>query len=236
VMVHGGCWQARLPGVELMAYIAEDLRRAGVAAWNVEYRRLGGAGGGYPGTFQDVARGIDHLRAVAAQHRLDLSRVALTGHSAGGHLALWAAARHRLPAASPLRSGEPLPVRGVVTLAGINDLKSYRADGPQACGGPATIDGITGAAARAGADVYADTSPPAMLPLGVRQVVVSGVLDHIVPARFGRDYGAAARAAGDPAAVIDIEGTGHFELIDPTSAAWTRIRAELLGLLGPARP
>jgi acetyl esterase/lipase len=231
VLIHGGCWQASLPGVELMAYAAEDLRRRGYAVWNVEYRRLGGAGGGYPGTFQDAGRAIDHLRAIAGAERLDLRRVVLIGHSAGGHLALWAAARRRLAKSSPLAGGEPLPVTGVVSLAGIDDLAAYRATGPGACGEPDTVDQLVGADARRGQSVYADTSPAALLPSGARQAVVSGALDPIVPPRFGEAYAAKARAAGDSAPSIVIPGAGHFELIDPRSAAWPQVVAVLETML-----
>ncbi len=230
VLIHGGCWRADLPGLELMDYMAADLRDRGYAVWNIEYRRIGHPGGGYPGTFQDVAGGLDHLRAIAPQYRLNLRRVVVSGHSAGGHLALWAASRNRLPKSSPLRSENPLPVRGVVALAGIADLESYRASGPDACGGPETIDGLVDAASAAGRDLYADTSPPAMLPLGMRQVVVSGVLDPIVPARFGQAYAAAAAGRGDRAVHVELTGAGHFELIDPTSAIWPRIAAAFADL------
>lgn len=223
VLIHGGCWRADLPGRELMDYMAADLRDRGYAVWNLEYRRIGHPGGGYPGTFQDVAAGIDHLRALAPQYGLDLGRVAVSGHSAGGHLALWAAGRDRLPAASALRTPNPLPLRGAVSLAGIADLSSYRETGPEACGGPSTIDGLVGVQGTDGRDVFADTSPPALLPLGDRQVVVSGALDPIVPPRFGQTYAAVAAAAGDPATSVVLEGAGHFELIDPTSAVWRRI-------------
>lgn len=229
-LIHGGCWRADLPGVELTAHMAEALRRDGIAVWNVEYRRIGG-GGGYPATFQDVAAGLDHLRVLAPQHRLDLSRVVVSGHSAGGHLAAWAAARPKLPADSPLRTADPLTVKAVVSLAGIVDLAAYRTDGPTACGGPATIDGLTGAATGRTGDLYRDTSPAALLPLGVPQAVVSGALDKIVPSRFGEAYGAAAKTAGDRVEIIDFPGAGHFELIDPSSEAWKRLREVYRGLL-----
>jgi len=231
VLVHGGCWRADLPGLELMDYAAADLRAAGKAVWNIEYRRIGHAGGGYPGSFQDVADGLDHLRALAGPHHLDLDRVVVSGHSAGGHLAVWALSRPRLARTSPLHAAEPLKLRGVVALAGIIDLEAYHADGPDACGGPGVIDALVGAPDRLG-DVYADTSPPRLLPLGARQVIVSGDLDPIVPSRFGQAYGAAAARAGDPATVIDLTASGHFELIDPTAQAWIRVRAELDALLG----
>lgn len=231
VLIHGGCWRADLPGLELMDYMAADLRGRGYAVWNVEYRRIGHPGGGYPGTFQDIAAGLDHLRMIAAQYSLDLRRVAVSGHSAGGHLALWAAARDRLPAASPLRAADPLPIRGVVSLAGIADLDAYRQTGPDACGGPSTIDGLVGIQQPGGRDVFADTSPPALLPLGDRQVVISGGLDPIVPPRFGQDYAAAAAARGDPARSVVLEGAGHFEVIDPTSAAWPQVVDAFASLL-----
>ena len=231
VLIHGGCWRADLPGTELMDYMAADLRDRGYAVWNLEYRRIGHPGGGYPGTFQDIAAGLDHLRAIAPRHRLDLRRVAVSGHSAGGHLALWAAARDRLPADSPLGVADPLPIRGVVSLAGIADLEAYRQTGPDACGGPSTIDGLVGVQQPGGRDVFADTSPPALLPLGDRQVVISGALDPIVPPRFGEDYATAAAARGDPARSVVLEGAGHFELIDPTSAAWPRVAKAFADLL-----
>lgn len=223
VLIHGGCWRADLPGTELMDYMAADLRDRGYAVWNLEYRRIGHTGGGYPGTFQDIAKGLDHLRALVPQYTLDLRRVVISGHSAGGHLALWAAARDRLPATSPLRVAKPLPVRGVVSLAGIADLAAYRATGPDACGGPTTIDGLVGLQGSKGREVFADTSPPALVPLGDRQIIVSGALDPIVPPRFGRNYASVAASAGDPATSVVLKGAGHFELIDPTSAVWPRI-------------
>ncbi len=231
VLIHGGCWRADLPGLELMDYMAADLRDRGYAVWNLEYRRIGHPGGGYPGTFRDIAAGVDHLRTIAAPHSLDLRRVALAGHSAGGHLALWAAARDRLPAESPLRTARPLPIRGVVSLAGIADLDAYRQTGPDACGGPSTIDDLVGVQEPGGRNVLADTSPPVLLPLGDRQVVISGALDAIVPPRFGRDYAAAAAQRGDRAGSVVLEGAGHFELIDPTSASWPRVLDAFAGLL-----
>jgi len=231
VMVHGGCWLASLPGVALMAYVSEDLRRRGIAVWNIEYRRVGGAGGGYPGTFQDVGRAIDQLRVIAGRERLDLRRVVLVGHSAGGQLGLWAAARHRLPRRDRLFTPDPLPVAGVVSLAGIDDLAAYRASGPGACGEPDTVDELVGAKARRGVDVYADTSPAALVPIGARQAVISGALDPIVPPRFGHGYAAKARAAGDVVQIMDIANAGHFELIDPTSDAWRRIEPIIEAML-----
>src|SRR5690349_17022647 len=96
VLIHGGCWLAELPGTELMAYMAADLREHGYAVWSIDYRRIGEAGGGYPGTYQDTGAAIDRLRAIAVAKKLDLTHLVAIGHSAGGHLALWASARPKV--------------------------------------------------------------------------------------------------------------------------------------------
>jgi acetyl esterase/lipase len=227
VLMHGGCWLAELPGTELMGYIAADLRARGVAVWNIDYRRIGNVGGGYPGTFLDVSSGIDFLRTLAPAYRLDLARIVAVGHSAGGQLALWAAARRRLPKNSPLYRRNPLPLAGAVSLAGIDDLLDYREHGPSACGGPSTVDALTGRPQPARKDVYGDTSPVRLLPIGVPYVLVSGTLDPIVPMGFAHRFAARGRAAGENPRTIDVDGAGHFELIDPHSAAWKTIADEI---------
>lgn len=227
VLIHGGCWQADLPGTELMDYLAADLKARGYAVWNLEYRRIGHPGGGYPGTFLDVARGLDHLRAIAGERRLDLSRVVLIGHSAGGHLVDWAAARGGLPKASPLWSADPLPVKGVIGLAGIDDLEAFRATGPDRCGGPKTIDDLVSASARSGQDVYADTSPARLPAPEARVLVVAGAHDPIVPPAFAKAF--AERWDVDELLIGD---AGHFELIDPTSNAWRAIVQDLDAMSG----
>lgn len=225
VLIHGGCWRADLPGAEMMAYAAEDFRRRGIAVWNVEYRRLGEPGGGYPGSFEDIANGVDRLRKIENAKKLDVKNVVTVGHSAGGHLALWAAARRRLPKSSPLYSDNPLPIKAVVSLAGIGDLSLYRAEGPPACGGRRVIDLLDGSMTRGPWDVFADTSPAEMLPMNVPQAIISGALDPIVPATFGRAYAAKALAAGDSVQEITIGDAGHFELIDPQSNSFAEIRS-----------
>lgn len=225
VMIHGGCWLAELPGTELMDYVSDDLRADGIAVWNLEYRRIGHEGGGYSGTFTDVAAGADHVRELARTYPLDLGHVVFAGHSAGGHLALWASK------ASPLRGENPFLPRGAVSLAGIIDLAAYRETGPDACGGPGTIDALTGALFRKTQDLYGGLSPAAMLPLGVPQAVISGDLDPIVPPRFGAAYAASAKAKGDPVIELNLKGAGHFELIDPTAPAWAVIKGQIKTLL-----
>lgn len=223
VLIHGGCWLAELPGPELMDPMAGDLRGRGYAVWNIEYRRIGHQGGGYPGTFTDAGAAVDALRDLAPRYHLDLSRVVLVGHSAGGHLAVWVAARSRIATTSPLHTGHPLAVRGVVSLSGILDLAAYRVNGGDACGGPSTIDALVGTHT----DPYADTSPAVLVPAGVPQAIVSGETDRIVAAHFGHDYATHAKAAGDKIDDIEIPDAGHFDLIDPNAPAWTTVVAAI---------
>ena len=129
LMVHGGCWLKAIAGLGIMNYAADDLRRRGIAVWNIEYRGVDQAGGGYPGTFADVTAGADALTTIAAAHHLRLDRVVALGHSAGGHLGLWLAARDRLPAASALKTAHPLRIAGVVSLGGLPDLEPEAAQG-----------------------------------------------------------------------------------------------------------
>ncbi len=211
-----------------MSYAAEDLRRRGMAVWNVEYRRLGERGGGFPGTFEDVASALDGLGKLATAKKLNLGNVVIAGHSAGGHLALWAAARRRLAKSSPLYRDHPLSIKAVVSIAGIGDLSVYRAEGPPACGGPRVIDLLDGTASRGPWDVFKDTSPAEMLPLGVPQAIISGALDPIVPAAFGHAYAAKATAAGDPIQEITVSDASHFDLIDPQSSAFDKIRSIIM--------
>jgi acetyl esterase/lipase len=226
VLIHGGCWQAELPGTILMDYMAADLRSKGVAVWNLEYRRIGSPGGGYPGTFVDVARGVDKLRAIAKTRNLDLSHVVVAGHSAGGHLTAWTAARQRLPKSSPLCAARPLPVRAAVTIDGINDLKAYRAKGPGRCGEPATVDALLKGAPEKSR--YSDTSAAELLPTKVPQVVVSGELDPIVPVKLARDYADAAKRSGTPTELLVYPDAGHFEPIDPATPAGPAVIDKLI--------
>jgi acetyl esterase/lipase len=223
VLIHGGCWLAELPGPELMDPMAGALRDHGYAVWSIEYRRIGHKGGGYPGTFEDAGNAVDALRTFAPKHHLDLHRVVLVGHSAGGHLAAWIAARPNIPVTSPLHVSKPLTVRGVVSLSGILDLEAYRNTGGDACGGPSTIDSLVGTHALP----YADTSPELLVPSHVPQAIVSGETDRIVAAHFGHDYSAKAKAAGDAISDLEIAGAGHFDLIDPEAPAWAQVLAAI---------
>lgn len=227
VMVHGGCWQTSIADRRLMDWVAGDLRDAGVAVWNIDYRGVDRDGGGYPGTFRDVAQATDALRDHAAHYRLDTRRVVAIGHSAGGHLALWLAGRARLPADSPLHTPNPLPIAHVISLGGLPDLEATAASPDNGCG-TAVVARLVGTGR---ADPYADTSVPRLFPLGVPQDLVNGRQDRIIPYRMATDYVARATAAGDRATLHAIDRTGHVELVTPDTAAWREARRLVLAAL-----
>ncbi len=223
VLVHGGYWRAGYDRT-LEDAVAADLVDAGWAVWNLDYRAVGD-GGGWPGTFDDVARGTDALAAVARASGLSLATVVAVGHSAGGTLALWLAARHRLPAGAP--GGCPVVrVTAVASQAGVDDLGAGWRDflgrgavGDLMGGGPGDVPGR-----------YALADPRALLPLGVPLLVVTGGDDDLVPVSQSRGFAAAARAAGDDVRLEVVAGEGHFAQLDPESGSWRSLRSWLEGL------
>ncbi len=223
VLIHGGYWQ---PGYDrsLMVPLARDLVDRGFVAWNVDYRAVG-AGGGWPATFSDVASGVDLLAEVGRRRHLDVSRVVTVGHSAGGTLALWAAARRRLPADAP--GAEPrIEPCAVVSQAGVNDLVGAARQG---LGGGAA-EQVMGGSPTSVPDHYRLGSPLARLPLGVPQLLVHGPDDTLVPVSQSRTYAAAAKAAGDQVDLIEVPGADHFSVIDPGHKAWVMVAERLVEL------
>ncbi len=222
VFIHGGCWLAAYDLTSTRA-LAQALVRSGYAVWNIEYRRVGDAGGGWPGTFMDVARATDHLRGLADRHPIDLDRVVVMGHSAGGHLALWVAARQRLRADSDLFVADPLPVAGVVGLAPAPQLESLHAR--EVCGH--VIDKLMGGGPDDHRRRYHDGSPVNLVPLGVPQIIIVGKYDEGW-AWAGRAYVNEARAIGDAEVeLIEARHAGHFEMINPDSSTWRVVRHAL---------
>jgi len=228
ILVHGGCWQAAW-GLDHVRALAHALTGEGYATWSLEYRRVGDAGGGWPGTLEDVARGADHLRSLAGEHSLDLARVVAVGHSAGGQLALWLAARPRLPQDSSQRTAAPLPLAGVVSLAGITDLRAAAAE--RVCGD--AVEQLLGGPPHDHADRVRQASPIELVPLGVPQRLVCGALDRLVPSELSLAYREAATRAGDVVTVELVAAAGHFELVDPGSVAWPAVRRAVLELTAP---
>jgi dipeptidyl aminopeptidase/acylaminoacyl peptidase len=210
-------------GMELATPLAKDLATIGIAGYAIEYRRVGN-GGGWPMTFEDVASAIDALKD---QPRADLDKVVALGHSAGGHLAVWAASRPGLPAGAPGAS-PGVVLAGAVSQAGVLDLvNAYNVQ----LGGDA-IAALVGATPEEDPARYEVASPYERVPLKVPIALVHGTRDAQVPIDQSRRYRAAAAKAGDDVKLTELPDVGHFELIDPSHQAWLTCRAETKRLLG----
>ena len=215
VLLHGGSWRARY-GKVVMRPMCADLVRRGWAAWNVEYRRIGGGqGGGWPATFEDVAAAIDQLARGGVA--VDLDRVVLLGHSAGGQLALWAAARDGAALVRP---------RAVVAQAPVADLER----GPRLIAPGGLVNDLLGGSPREVPERYALANPIRRVPLPVPALLVHGPEDRTVSVGHSREYAAAARAAGASVELVEPRG-GHRDHIDPRSPAWAEVAARLDGLV-----
>ncbi|MEU8580984.1 alpha/beta hydrolase family protein [Streptomyces abikoensis] len=228
LIVHGGFWRAEYDRRHVRP-MANALAAAGYAVAAAEYRRTGTPGGGWPGTFDDIAAVADATAGLAARLGADPRRQVWAGHSAGGHLALWAASRHRLPQGSPWHAARPeaavLSLAGCAspTLAALWDLDEGAARA--LLGG--TPEGVP--------ERYAAADPGWLLPTGVRVTLVHGTADEQIPVAMSRTFTARARRLGDPVSLVELPGVEHFALIDPRSAAWPEVLAALAGLAGPAR-
>lgn len=209
VVIHGGCWRASVDNRSGIAGFADALTQRGFATWNIEYRRVGDAGGGWPGTFQDVAAATDKLADVAAKHELDLSRAVIVGHSSGAHLALWAASRAKLPA--PWNATRFTPA-AVVAIDGPGALAPFVGIDADVCGRPVIVPLMGGTPQERPAE-YRIASPMDNLPLGMRQLLVEGALGDLM-----QPYGAAARASGDPVEVVAPPKANHFDIVTPNTA------------------
>lgn len=218
VVVHGGFWRAAYD-LEHIGRLCAALTSAGFATWSVEYRRIGHEGGGWPGTFLDVAAALDYARVLSASYALDADRVTVLGHSAGGHLAVWLAGRRRIPSGSPLHATQALTPRAVVALAPVTDLlQAWRLKL-----GDSVVQDLMGATPEDAPERYDVASPANLLPLGVAQTLIHGRWDRIVPSRMSKTYVRQARARGDDAVLHLLPWAGHFALIDPRSRAFATV-------------
>lgn len=219
VLIHGGCWLAEYD-ISHIQPLASELASHGLAVVAMEYRRLGQEGGGWPGTFDDIAAGLEFISALE-HDRLDLSRIILVGHSAGGHLALWAAGRSLLHETHQLYEKNPFMPRGVIGLAAITDLVAY-SQGNGSCQA-ATARLMDGSPSEK-PERYAQGSP-SQLGLANPAVLLHGDQDPIVPISQAR--------ALPQASLVTIEGAGHFDLIHPGTVAFPQLLTRIQEMLAP---
>lgn len=218
VLLHGGFWRAQY-GLSRMRPLAADLAARGYAAWNLEYRRSG-AGGGWPGTFADVAAGIDLLAGLP----VSVDRVVVVGHSAGGHLGVWAAGRPGLPSGAP-GAGPRVALTGVVAQAGVLALADSARDG---LGDDATL-AFMGGGPEALPGQYRLADPMEAVPVPATVVCLHAGADERVPYSYSERYVAAATAAGGRATLVETSGD-HFTLVDPAGPDWAAGSAALTRL------
>ncbi len=231
VVIHGGCWLSRMANVDFMAPVSEALTKKGYATWNIEYRAADSDGGGWPGTFQDVGNAVDYLRNIAPKFNLDLNKVVIIGHSAGGHLALWAASRQKLAKESLVASPHVLPIRGVISLAGPGDLRNYLTWGEKVCKDNNIDELLVGPTQELRNERFSQVSPLELLPIGVKQIIITGDNDKGVPPQLGQDYVNFAQQKGDDATFLLAKDSAHYEVVAPDSHAWPMVLIAIESLL-----
>lgn len=209
VVFHGGCFLAKIDDKAGIAPVADALTKRGIATLNVEYRKLGDAGAGWPNTYLDIAKGADLVRDIARKYPIDLNRVAFVGHSSGAHYALWAASRSRLPSDSEIRGSNPFKPAAVVAIDGPAGLAPFVGRDEEECSEPVIVPLIGGTPAQFPRR-YVEIDPGARLPLGLRQGFVVAALAETMT-----DYVAGTKASGDPVKVYTPATPYHFRIINP---------------------
>lgn len=233
VFLHGGWWSAAYD-LSYAGFLCQAMKGQGVGVWSLEYRRVGDAGGGWPGTMHDAALGMDHVVKMAGAYPLDTTRVIAAGHSAGGQLAFWLAARHHIPHTSVLAEPQPnLGLKGVVALAGAVDLRAaidlggfFRFSN----GGPA-VKALMGGGPKDVPERYSAADPGELQPLGVPQILVQGTNDDQIAPELPAKWANNAKRQGDAVSVEVVPGADHFDVVDPESNAWPVSRDAMLRLL-----
>jgi acetyl esterase/lipase len=226
-VVHGGFWQS-LYDLAHIGHLCAAFTSQGIITCNIEYRRIGNPGGGWPGTFQDISlatRSI--LKTRSSDSRFDLTHTAIIGHSAGGHLALWLVGSHRVSRDSPLYHNQKLAIASAISLGGVTDLRLAW----QQKLGHGIVNRLMGGTPDEHPDRYDAGSPIQLLPMGARQVLIHGANDDIVPVSQSEAFVQRAEKLGDRSTLVKLDGTGHFELIDPESRTWPIVSNAVLSLL-----
>jgi len=229
IVIHGGCWLS-IANLHIMDHFCDKLTKAGIATWNLEYRRVDSPGGGWPATFTDIGRGVDFVTTVAEKYNLDLNRVVFIGHSSGGHLAMWAGARHCVAKGNQLYSENPFKPAGVVSLAGLADLRDMVERTKAVCGGD-VIHTLLGGSFEEVPDRYRNASPVTLLPTGITQIVIYGSDDPAVPPELGQAYVEASKLLDESIGFLVIPNASHFELIAPWTSSWPIVEAAVKSLM-----
>jgi len=216
INIHGGFWRAKY-NLDHAGHLCAALTAKGLATANLEYRRVGNEGGGWPGTFADIRSAYHFLVQNAQRHNLDSTRIVLMGHSAGGQLALCLAAHER-------------SVTRVISLAGVVDLKrAFQLH----LSNDAVVEFLRGTPSEV-PDHYREADPTELSIPQARQWLIHGSADEIVPPAFSREYVSTKQKRSgkekEDAQLIEISGAGHFDVIDPRSEAWKRVEATALEL------
>ncbi len=221
-LLHGGFWLKPYRRDQMSA-MAEDLAERGFAVWNLEYRRL--PDGVWPQPLDDLAAGLEYLSHLAGEAKLDLSRLVVIGHSAGGQLALLSATINR--EGGMKHAANKIRVAAVVGQAPIADLIHAHDLG---IGDNAVADFLNGTPQECYLQ-YQQASPMARLPLGIPQLLLHGTADDVIPIKLSRAYTKAARNSGDQVELIELPGLGHMDYLDPSSAAHAALCSWLIQLI-----
>lgn len=211
MFVHGGFWRARYD-LAHAGFICAALTQAGLITWNIEYRRVGNRGGGWPGSFEDVTAAYQFQKQLVGKYPIDVNRIIVLGHSAGGQLALALAAHHN-------------SMRAAVSLAGVVNLREAW---NLHLSNDAVADFLGGPPERV-PDHYHEASP-AELEIHCKQLVIHGTDDDIVPVKMSRDYAKQKQSNKENVTLLEIPKSGHFEIVDPESSAWPEAQKAIVKL------
>lgn len=226
VVIHGGCWTSKMANIDFMSSFAQAFTEAGIATWNIEYNCIDNKSGGWPGTFLDVGKAVDYLKVLSPQYKLDLTKVVVIGHSAGGHLALWTGARHKITENSDLYQHDPLKLKAVVNIAGPGDLNLFQNLEEKACMSK-VINLLIGNMQ----EHFLQCSPYELLPINTKQILITGEYDLAAPVESMHHYMNKAKDLGDYIEVVVIKNAAHFEVVDHRTEAWEIIKDTVIELL-----